>query len=51
MALCYNFTRLFNILGIDRLIEVIASLLRQPLAATHHRQPLKCRLMVQIAQK
>lgn len=51
MALCYNFTRLLNILGIDRLIEVIASLLCRPLAPADHRQRLKRPERVQIAQK
>jgi hypothetical protein len=51
IALCYNFTRLLNILGINRLIEVIASILRRLLAASHHRKRLKCPEIVQTAQK
>lgn len=51
MALCYNFTHLLNILGINRLIEVIASILRRLLAATHHRKHRNCPEIVQIAQK
>lgn len=51
MALCYNFTRLLNILGSNRLIEVIASILRRLLAVTHHRKRRNCPEIVQIAQK
>lgn len=51
MALCYNFTRLLNILGTNRLIEVIASILRRLLAVTHHRKRRNCPEIVQIAKK
>jgi transposase len=51
MALCYNFTRLLNILGIDRLIEVIASLLRRSFAPTLHRKRFNSHVTVPIADK